>query len=102
MVRGHTEQGGARCGSPGRLHCVTAVDPLPFYSLVRTRGPGTCVDPNKPLGLGAVLGRAQGPSGWEYAVIIGETTYSFAHDELEPLGVVLVLQPEFVIYGVAA
>ncbi len=89
MVRGHTEQGGARCGSPGRLHCVTAVDPLPFYSLVRTRGPGTCVDPNKPLGLGAVLGRAQGPSGWEYAVIIGETTYCFAHDELEPLGVVL-------------
>jgi hypothetical protein len=64
-------------------------DPLPFYSMVRTRGPGTWVDSDKPFALGAVLGRAQGPNGWTYSVSIGETSYVFAHDELDPIGVVL-------------
>lgn len=64
-------------------------EPLPFYALVRTRGPGTHLDPNRPLAVGAVLGRSEGPSGWVYAVSIGETAYSFEHHELIPLGVVL-------------
>jgi hypothetical protein len=65
------------------------VDPLPFYSLVHTRGPRAGVDPDKPLALGAVLGRALGPDGWVYSIGIGETSYTFTHDELEPIGVVL-------------
>jgi len=69
---------------------VTArTEPLASYALVRTRGPGTQVDPRKPLALGAVLGRSEGPHGWVYAVAIGEQTYSFEHDELIPIGVVL-------------
>lgn len=73
--------------------------PLPFYSLVRTRGPGSHVDPNKPLGLGVVLGRSEGPDGWGYAVGIGEISYSFGHDELIPLGCVV---DRLVIYGTDA
>lgn len=72
------------------------MDPLPFYALVRTRGPGTHVDPNKPLAVGVVLGRSEGPGGWVYSVSIGETTYSFGHEELIPLGCVL---DRVVIYG---
>jgi hypothetical protein len=64
-------------------------EPLPFYALVITRGPGTHIDRNKPLALGAVLGRSEGVDDWDYAVMIGEQTYSFQHDELIPLGVVL-------------
>ena len=62
------------------------MDPLPFYSLVCTRGPGTRVNPTKPLALGVVLGRSEGPDGWGYSVMIGEHTYAFGHDELIPLG----------------
>ncbi len=72
------------------------MDPLPFYALVRTRGPGTHVDPNKPLAVGVLLGRSEGPGGWVYSVSIGETTYSFGHEELIPLGCVL---DRVVIYG---
>lgn len=64
-------------------------EPLEFYALVRTRGPGTHVDPDKPRALGAVVGRSEGPTGWAYAVMIGEVTYAFDHDELIPVGVVL-------------
>lgn len=76
-------------GRSYRCHTESMVEPLPFYSLVRTRGPGTHIDPNKPLALGAILGRSEGPAGWWYAVMIGEATYSFEHDELVPLGIVL-------------
>lgn len=72
------------------------MEPLPFYALVRTRGPGAGVDPNKPLGVGVVLGRSEGPGGWVYSVAIGEVSYSFGHAELIPLGCVL---DRVVIYG---
>lgn len=81
-----------RAGDVGTtLGCVTPdQEPLPFYALVKTTGPGTWEDPHKPLALGAVLGRAQDESGlWNYAILIGEQTYGFTHDELVPIGVVL-------------
>ncbi|WP_328328449.1 hypothetical protein OHA70_03555 [Kribbella sp. NBC_00382] len=85
-VHGSDPSSGGTSDSPA---VESVVEPLPFYSLVNTRGPGTRVDPSKPVALGAVLGRAQGPNGWEYAVSVGETSYMFTHDELEPIGVVL-------------
>lgn len=75
------------------------MEPLPFYALVRTRGPGTWAHPDKPLAVGVVTGRSEGPNGWVYAVSIGETNYSFAHDELIPLGCAL---DRAVIYGTTA
>lgn len=72
------------------------MEPLPFYALVRTRGPGTSVDPSKPLAVGVVLGRSEGPEGWVYSVSVGEVSYSFTHEELIPLGCVL---DRVVIYG---
>lgn len=72
------------------------MEPLQLYELVRSRGPGMHVDPNKPIAIGVVLGRSEGASGWVYSVSIGETSYSFAHDELIPLGCVL---DRVVIYG---
>lgn len=74
------------------------MEPLPFFSLVLTRGPGTHVNPRKPVALGVVLGRAEGTSGWDYGVLIGEEIYRFSHDELIPLGCVL---DRTVIYGTA-
>lgn len=75
---------------------VNSPEPLPFYSLVRTRGPGTHVDQNKPLAVGVVTGRSEGAEGWVYAVSVGEINYGFGHDELIPLGCVL---DRVVIYG---
>lgn len=75
---------------------MNAPKPLPFYSLVRTRGPGTRVNPNKPLAVGVVTGRSEGPEGWVYSVSIGEINYKFGHDELIPHGCVL---DRVVIYG---
>lgn len=75
---------------------MAAMEPLAFFSLVVTRGPGTHVDPDKPVALGVVLGRSEGDDGWGYAVLIGEQTCSFHHDELIPLGCALDRE---VIYG---
>lgn len=72
------------------------MEPLAFFSLVLTRGPGTHVNPNKPVALGVVLGRSEGDEGWGYSVLIGEQTYAFSHDELIPLGCAL---DRAVIYG---
>jgi hypothetical protein len=56
---------------------------------VLTKGPGTHVNPNKPVALGVVLGRSEGDEGWGYSVLVGEQTYAFNHDELIPLGCTL-------------
>lgn len=72
------------------------MEPLPFYALVRTRGPGTWVEADKPLAVGVVTGRSEGPGGWVYSVHIGEISYSFDHDQLIPLGCVL---DRVAIYG---
>lgn len=72
------------------------MEPLPFFSLVLTRGPGTHVNPNKPVALGVVLGRSAGVEGWGYSVLVGEQTYAFSHDELIPLGCIL---DQVVIFG---
>lgn len=72
------------------------MEPIPFFTLVTTKGPGTHVNPYKPVALGVVLGRSEGPRGWGYAVMIGERTYGFDHDELIPLGAVV---DQAVIYG---
>lgn len=72
------------------------MEPLPFYALVRTRGPGTHLDPAKPLAVGVVVGMSQSVAGWHYAVSIGETSYAFDHSDLIFLG--CVVDP-MVIYG---
>ena len=72
------------------------MEPIPFFSLVTTRGPGTHVNPYKPVALGVVLGRSEGPEGWGYAVLVGEQTYGFDHEELILLGAVV---DRTVIYG---
>ena len=63
------------------------MEPLPFFSLVRTRGvPGFRSGTTKPEALGIVLGRAEGFDGWHYSVMVGESCWDFKHDELIPLG----------------
>lgn len=64
-------------------------EPLPLYSLVRTRGPGSRVNPERPLGIGVVTERRAAPWGRVYAIAMGEVFYLFNHDEVIPLGCVL-------------
>lgn len=54
--------------------------PLPFFSLVSLRSGLT------PEGLGVVLGRARGATGWRYAVSVGGVTHDVDGAHLIPLG----------------
>lgn len=62
------------------------MEPLPFFSLVRTRPGSREYKKRQPLGLGIVLGRSEGLDGWHYSVMVGELCWHFRHDELIPLG----------------
>lgn len=72
--------------------------PLPLFSLVRTRGPGSWVDKSKPLGFGVVVSQSADGGGWHYGVKVGEFLGDFSRAELLPLGWIV---DAVVVYGTA-